>query len=245
MSSPPTPSTPPTPPTRRGRQRRLLLFLTPVAVLAAGGAAALGMHLWVGYVAAPYLFQRLADVPPRTVAIVPGAMVHTNGQPSAALEDRLLTALDLYRAGRVAKILISGDHGAPEYDEVNAMHRWMLEKGVPEADVFLDHAGLRTLDTMERAARVFEVRDAVVCTQEFHLARAVFLGRRAGIDAVGLVADRRAYWHEGSNRAREVGARVLAFVDSYVLHRGPRHLGAPIPITGDGRATHDRWTATR
>jgi SanA protein len=187
--------------------------------------------------AEPYLYRGTADVPGRPAAIVPGCRVHPDGSPSAMLEDRLAAALDLYRAGKVRKILVSGDHGAPEYDEPLAMRGWLEARGVPAADVFSDHAGFRTRDTMERAARVFLVRGAVVCTQEFHLARAVFLARRAGIDAVGVPADRRPYRAMAINRLRETYARAAAFLDANVLHTEPRFLGRVVPITGDGRGT--------
>lgn len=228
---------------RRVSVRKVVIAALGVTVAATG--AGIVANVWIDRTARPFLYAELAAVPPRTVAIVPGARVYRSGAPSPPLVDRLQTALDLYRAGRVRKILLSGDHAAPEYDEVNAMWRWMRERRVPDEDLFLDHAGLRTLDTMERARRVFLVADAVVCTQAFHLPRAVFLARRAGIDAVGLVADRRAYPREASDGFREMLARGVAFVDSYVLGTGPRHLGNPIPIDGDGRVTHDRWTAKR
>lgn len=220
---------------RRGAQLGL-------AVALAATGAAVAANLWIERRSRAWIHASLETVPPRTVAIVPGARVWRDGTPSPPLQDRLQTALDLYRAGRVRKVLVSGDHHAPEYDEVNAMWRWLRERGVPPEDLFLDHAGLRTLDTMERARRVFLVEDAVVCTQAFHLPRSVFLARRAGIDAVGLVADRRTYTHARANAVREFLASAVAVLDSYAFATEPRHLGAPIPIDGDGRATHDAWT---
>ena len=215
---------------------------------AAGGAllVASGTPLLANAVIDRYCSRRLHtdldDVPSRQVAIVLGARVYPDGLPSAVLADRLAAALDLYRAGRVEKILVSGDHQAPEYDETTAMGRWLAERGVPAEDLFLDQAGLRTLDTMERASRVFLVTNAVVCTQAFHLRRSVFLARRAGIDAVGFVSDRRRYAHARANQSREALAKVVAVLDSFVWRRGPKHLGDPIPITGDGQATRDGWS---
>jgi len=174
---------------------------------------------------------------------VPGARVHPDGRPYPVLVDRLEAARRLYEAGKVRRILVSGDHAQKGYDEPNGMRRWLLDRGVPSEDVFMDHAGVRTLDTMQRAAHVFEVRDAVVCTQRFHLARSVFLARQAGIDAVGIVADRRTYGDPRYNAAREMLARTRAFADVYVLGAEPQHLGDPIPIDGDARATHDRATS--
>lgn len=219
--------------------------LRRAALVTAGAAAALlGVPLivsaWMVRRAASDVYTDVAAVPARAVAIVPGARVYRDGTPSPVLEDRLETARALYAAGRVRRVLVSGDHGTPGYDEVNAMQRWLLARGVPARDVFLDHAGFRTLDTMERAARVFRVRDAVVCTQRFHLPRAVFLARGAGIDAVGLVADRRRYTNARADAARELLARNRAVFDRYLLRARPRFLGPPIPIDGDAARSHDR-----
>jgi SanA protein len=227
--------------TTPGKIRRKWLLAAAV-VAAAGTGAAVCLNAWVLVSTRARISRRVDDVPPRTVAIVPGARVYRGGVPSAALEDRLEAALDLYRAGRVGKVIVSGDHNTPEYDEVNAMQRWMREHGVPDRDCFLDHAGLRTRDTMQRAARVFQVRDAVVCTQAFHLPRSVFLAREAGIDAVGLEADRRVYRSVVRDQVREVVSRTVAGLEALVFKTEPRFLGPPIPIDGDATATHDAWT---
>ncbi len=227
---------------RRVRRPLRLILIASAATVLTGVGATLAMNLWVRREAEPFVVADLAGLAPRDAAIVPGARVHPDGRPSAPLHDRLVTALDLYRAGKVRKILVSGDHAAPEYDEVNAMAHWLWQRGVPEPDVFLDHAGVRTLDTMVRAREVFLVRSALVCTQAVHMPRTVFLARRAGIDALGVVADRQRYLYETRNKMREFIATGVAFLDSYVFGTGPRHLGPVIPIAGDGRATHDRFT---
>ena len=207
----------------------------------AAGLALTGANVWVLTHGGP-VYERASEVPRRSVAIVPGARVHADDTPYPALADRLEAALALYQAGRVDRILVSGDHHREGYDEVNGMQRWLLERGVSAEDVFLDHAGLRTLDTMERAARVFQVRDAVICTQRYHLGRSLFLARAAGIDAVGLVADRRIYPKARRDAMREALARGGAFVDVVVLGTEPRFLGEPIPISGSAEASHDRKT---
>lgn len=188
--------------------------------------------------ARPFVFESSDDAPPRYTAIVLGAKVWGT-EPSPILEDRLQTGLALYRARKVKRILVSGDHGSEAYDEVNAMRAWLLERGVAEADVFMDHAGFRTNDTMQRARRVFEVKDAIVVTQRFHLSRAVYLAHLAGIDAVGVVADRRRYQGERYNSFREAIARTSAFLEATVLGTEPRFLGESIPITGDAGKTVD------
>jgi SanA protein len=171
-------------------------------------------------------------------ALVLGARVYPNGDVSQILEDRLETALELYRAGRVSRILVSGDHGKSSYDEVNTMRKWLEARGVAPGDVFLDHAGFDTYSSMVRARDVFRARSVIVVTQRFHLPRALYIARALGLEADGAAADRRLYrgaiWYE----AREVASRTRAFVD-VTSRRAPRHLGPAIPLSGDGLATRD------
>ena len=169
-------------------------------------------------------------------ALVLGAQVRPDGRLSAMLEDRVRTGVALYESGRVSKLLLSGDHGQAGYDEVGAMRSRALELGVPAEDVFTDHAGFNTWDSVQRARQVFAARSVVVVTQGFHLPRAVFLARRAGLDATGAVASRPGgYGRLGRlNAAREVLARVKA-AGEWVVGRPPRYGGAEISIAGDGR----------
>jgi SanA protein len=189
-----------------------------MAVLS-GFAGAAVMNWWIARYARGFCFSHVAELPPRQVAIVLGAKVHPDGSPSTALEDRLEAALELWRAELVSEVLVSGDAHATEHDEPVAMRQWLIDHGVPRDRVRCDAAGFRTLDSMQRAASVFDVPSAVVCTQSFHLPRAVFLARRAGIDAVGLAANGR-YRSRADNHVREVGARAVAFIESYVLQKG-------------------------
>lgn len=222
------------------RLRRLVRRAVRPALWAAGAGlvCVLAVNHHVITSTAAQRYEAAADVPSRQAAIVPGALVFRDGRPSDILADRLETALELYRSGKVRKILVSGDHGRTEYDEANAMRRWLASRGVPAADVFMDHAGFDTCDTMLRARKVFRVDSAVVVTQTFHLPRAVYAARCAGIDAVGLKADRHRYCKQALNELRETLARAKSFAE---LHLGvdPKFLGPEIPIEGDGRATWD------
>lgn len=199
-------------------------------------------HVVVAHSAAERIYERLTDVPARYVAIVLGARVHQGGQLSAVLDNRVQCAADLYRAGKVRRVLVSGDHGQRSYDEVNAMARALLARGVPKSAVFLDHAGFRTLDSMQRAQEVFSVHGATVCTQRFHLPRSLFLARHFGIDAVGFVADRREYWSALHNTLRERVAIAAALLD-VLTGRSARYLGPRYPIDGDSERTHDSVSA--
>jgi SanA protein len=220
------------------RTKRVVRLMGALLLIAAGSGFV--ADAWVRSRSRESIFQSADQVPKKHTAIVPGARVYQDGTPSAILTDRLVTALTLYRLGRVKKVLVSGDHGSESYDEVNAMSRFLEKQGVPETDIFTDHAGFRTLDTMLRAARVFGVKEAVVCTQRFHLPRSVFLARWAGIDAVGLAADQRRYRHHRINQVREFAARTVSVLDAYVLRHNPRYYGNPISICGDGRLSRDR-----
>jgi SanA protein len=188
----------------------------------------------------------LSEAPARPVVIVLGARVSPAGRPFAALEDRLLCALDLVRSGRAEYVLVSGDHGRVNYDEANAMRRFLVERGVPSERVYMDHAGFRTLDTMARARALYSVREASICTNRFHLARSLWLARSFGIDAVGVDADRRVYPARRFDATREWLARVKAVLDTDVLRTKPRYWGERIPI-GERRsdATHDARTAAQ
>lgn len=165
------------------------------------------------------------------VAVVFGARVYRSGRLSAMLRDRVDTAVDLYLAGKVDKLLMSGDNSTPEYNEPAAMVAHAVARGVDPADVQPDYAGRRTYDTCYRAGAIFQLESAVLVTQEFHLPRALFTCNSLGIDAVGVVADRRTY-HPRSiawSESREVPATALALFD--VIRRTPPPvLGDPIPL---------------
>jgi len=177
----------------------------------------------------------IADVPEAEVAIVPGALVQPDGKMSGMLNDRVEQALRLWRAGKVEKILVSGDHGSWKYDEPDTMRIALVNRGVPPRDVFEDHAGFDTWQTMVRARSIFGVRHAVVVTQGFHMPRALFLADHAGIDATGLTADLHHWGYQGrKSEVREVLSRVKAIAD--VTLDTPAMAGPKIPIaTADGR----------
>jgi SanA protein len=205
-----------------GRLAKLLL-----GALACLATVVVGSNVVVRCVAGPFLYATASEVS-APMAIVPGASVHRDGTPSPQLEDRLQAALSLLRTGHVSRILVSGARNGA-YDEAGPMRRWLTQRGVRGSIVLDDHAGFRTLDTMERAARVYGVKKAVVCTQTYHLPRAVFLARRAGIDAMGLAADAKAPHGSAGDTVRESMANVAAVIDSYLLRRQPREPGTAAP----------------
>ncbi len=174
-------------------------------------------------------------------AIVLGAKVGSDGTPSYMLRDRMDFAYKLYEQGTVSKILVSGDHGTASYDEVNAMREYLVEKGANIEDIFMDHAGFDTYSTMYRAKDIFEVKSAVICTQEYHLYRACYIAKRLGLDVKGIPSDVYVSSKILYFKARECAARIKAFIEVEILKPEPI-LGDEIPITGDGRITENGKT---
>lgn len=179
--------------------------------------------------------SKIADVPREPVAIVPGALVQPDGKMSVMLADRVKDAARLWHAGKVEKILVSGDHHTWGYDEPDTMRKALVRHGVPPRDVFEDHAGFDTWATMTRARAIFGVHDAVVVTQGFHMPRALFLAEEAGIHATGLTSDLHTYGYQlKKSEVREVLSRVKAIAD--VTLDTPAMAGPQIPMaTSDGR----------
>ena len=170
--------------------------------------------------------------------IVLGAGVRDDGTPSHMLEDRLLTAISLYESGAAPKIIMSGDHGTEDYDEVNVMKAFAIAHGVPSEDIFMDHAGFSTYDSMYRARDIFEVKTAIVVTQKYHLYRALYLAKSLGLDACGVPSDLRPYRAQTYREAREVLARAKDFFYA-IFKPEPTYLGDVIPVSGDGNLTND------
>jgi vancomycin permeability regulator SanA len=158
---------------------------------------------------------------PMRVAIVFGAKVWDDKSPSPVLYDRVLTAAELYRAGRVEKILMSGDNPTENYDEPSAMKETAVRLGVPESDVVLDFAGRRTYDTCYRAKEIFEIQKAVLVTQEFHLPRALYLCNNLGVDSIGITADRRKYEAEKYWKFREFFSVASAWLEINFVSQEP------------------------
>lgn len=171
--------------------------------------------------------------------LVLGAAVWGEDALSHMLEDRVLQGIDLYERGSAPKILMSGDHGREDYDEVNAMKNYAAEKGVPADDIFMDHAGFSTYESMYRARDVFKADKIIIVTQKYHLYRAVYIARALGIEAYGVPSNPRLYGSALKNNLREVLARVKDFGTS-ITKPLPTYLGEPIPISGSGAMTDDK-----
>ena len=202
------------------------------------GIFSFSLNYFVASTGEKYILPEISDLPEIEVVLVLGARVYREGGLSDVLKDRMLTALKLYEKGKVKKFLLSGDHGREEYDEVNAMNDFLLEKGVSAKDIFLDHAGFDTYDSIYRAKEIFEIDSMVIVTQAFHLPRALYVARALGIEAYGFAADRQVYVSARYNELREILARTKSFFD-VMLKAKPMYLGEKIPISGDSAKSKD------
>ncbi|MBQ8818480.1 MAG: YdcF family protein [Clostridia bacterium] len=170
--------------------------------------------------------------------LVLGAGVR-DGRPTDMLRDRLDTAVELYFSGVAKKLLVSGDHGSDDYDEVNVMKDYAVEKGVPSEDIFMDHSGFSTYESIYRADAVFGVKSCIIVTQKYHLFRALYAAEQFGMRAVGVSADVREYSGAFYRETRETLARVQDFFEC-LFKPLPTCLGDPVDIGGDGNITNDK-----
>lgn len=201
---------------------------------AASGIAAigliLGLRFWVERRYESRIYETVEQVPQRPVALVLGAGLWPDGSLTPILADRVATAAELYQAGKVEKLLCSGDNRRLDYNEPQAMKDYAVRLGVPQEDVVLDYAGRRTYDSCYRARAIFGVEQLVAVTQRFHTARSVYVCQSLGIDAVAVTANRRIYSSEQVIwKSREYLALLLAWWDLNVRHPLPI-LGEPEPI---------------
>ena len=155
------------------------------------------------------------------------------------LKDRLERGISLYQAGVSSKIIVSGDHGSANYDEVNAMKNYCINQGVPSEDIFMDHAGFSTYESLYRARDIFECRNIIIVSQKYHLYRAVYIAHALGLDAVGAQSDYRAYRGQAYREVREILARDKDFFFA-IFKPLPTFLGESIPVSGNGDVTNDK-----
>lgn len=171
--------------------------------------------------------------------IVFGCGLKADGTPSDMLRDRLVTGIDAYNKGLADKIIMSGDHGRKDYDEVNVMKSFAVEHGVKSEDVFMDHAGFSTYESLYRAKEIFEAETVVCVTQKYHLYRALYIAKSLDIRAVGISADIHEYKGQYARETREILARTKDFFKSAFKPK-PKFLGETVPVSGNGDVTNDK-----
>ena len=196
--------------------RRTLLILVVIGLVGLASIYLINRHLYL--LAATKLQTSITEIPvedPKRVAIVFGARVWPDGSPSNSLYDRVITGVELYRAGRVQKLLMSGDKTGENYDEPYAMKKLAMQMGIPEGDIVLDDDGKKTYETCRRAKEIYSVEKAILVTQDYHLPRALYLCNSLGIDSIGIVANRRVYEGEWYYHVREFFSRANAWIEIY------------------------------
>ena len=218
--------------------RRLLFGL--ILLFAAGIGAVFGVNTYVQASVQDRILteEQAAELEEIDCVLVLGCGLEADGSPSPMLHDRLQQGVALYQKEAAPKLLVSGDHGREEYDEVNAMKRFAEEQGVPSEDVFMDHAGFSTYESVYRARDIFQVRRMVIVTQEYHLSRALYIAKRLGIEAWGVPADPRTYSGQTARDLREILERDKDFL-TCILKPKPTYLGKAIPVNGNGNLTND------
>ncbi|MFA6422651.1 MAG: ElyC/SanA/YdcF family protein [Candidatus Buchananbacteria bacterium] len=214
------------------------IFFIFVIVVAIVVASALVMNQSIVNCGQKNIISNINNLPHAEAVMILGARVYGSYAMSDILRDRADTAIKIYQSGKADKILVSGDHGQDEYDEVNTVKNYLLEQNISSDDIFLDHAGFNTYDSMYRAKAIFNVNSLIISTQNFHLPRAVCLAKGMKIDAHGISADLRHYKKENLNQGREFLARIKAFV-FLIFKPKPKFLGDDISIRGDGQRSWD------
>lgn len=210
----------------------LKMIIKMILVLIIIGLVTFGLPRVITTIGARNKIESVATSPAGKIAVVFGAGLLRDGTPSPVLRDRVSTAAQLYFAGKVQKILMSGDNRFVDYNEPASMQAYAIELGVPPEAIVLDYAGRRTYDTCYRAKHIFGLEEAILVTQKFHLTRALFTCNGIGLQSIGVAADMRSYHPRSLTiwNLREMPASLVALWQVWVSHPLPV-LGDPEPIT--------------
>ena len=214
-------------------RKRLRKFLLAAFIcLALATVSVLALNEWIVRSTRSAVFTEMNAVPQNDVALVlgTGKLLRGSGKINPHFRKRVEAAAALYHAGKVKHLLLSGDNHIAGYDEPTDMAEALMALNVPPSAMTLDYAGFRTLDSVVRARKVFGQSQVTIVTDDFHAARAVFLARHEGLDAVAFCSVKVSTLFSARTRVREVGARVKAALDVYVLKTRPRFLGEPVEI---------------
>ena len=218
--------------------KKVIIFVAIIAVII--GLIVLGINFYVKASTKDQIiengdYSNLKDI---DCIIILGAGIWGD-RPSPMLEDRLLQGIELYKSNVSSKIIMSGDHGREEYDEVNVMKQYAIDNGVPSEDIFMDHAGFSSYESIYRAKEIFGAKRIVIVTQKYHLYRALHIANSLGVEAYGVGADPRQYVGAMYREIREILARNKDFVKC-LFKPEPTYLGESIPVSGSGDVTNDK-----
>ena len=223
-------------------KKRILIIVLVIFIIliSTGFAIAMGINSYVKGIGEKYIIlpEQAAELKDVDCILVLGCKVKDNGDPSDMLADRIRRGIELYESGAAPKIIMSGDHGQADYDEVNTMKQIAVDNGVSSIDVFMDHAGFSTYESIYRAKEIFGVEKMIIVTQDYHLYRALYIAESFGIEAYGVNADYREYWGQSKRDAREILARFKDFA-TVTFKPEPTYLGETIDISGNGNVTND------
>ena len=216
--------------------KKLLILFSSLFIF--GLILLFGPNIYVKQVSKNKILNNYSDIKDVDAIVVLGAGVWDNG-PSPMLKDRLEKAIELYNEGISKKIIMTGDHGRKDYDEVNVMKEYVVERGIPSSDVFMDHAGFSTYDSMYRAKYIFNAKKIVIVSQEYHLYRAIYIANKLGIEAYGVPALKIKYSGQLNRDLREILARDKDFFKC-IFKPKSKYLGEEISLEGSGDITNDK-----
>ena len=225
---------------RNRKQIWKCLVIVLLCLALVGGITVLGINGYVKSSTSDQIIttEEAAEQTDIDCILVLGCYVHDSGRPSDMLADRLRRGIELYQSGAAPKLLMSGDHGQKDYNEVKAMKLEAMEEGIPSEDIFMDHAGFSTYESIFRARDVFAADKIIIVTQEYHLYRALHIANSLGVEAYGVAADYHTYVGQAYREMREILARNKDYATS-ILKPNPTYLGEVIPVSGDGNLTND------
>ena len=222
---------------RKGIKIAVIVLLCLVVVAT---VSVISINAYVKGVGADYLLtsEEAAALTDVDCILVLGCQVKDDGTPSDMLRDRLTRGIEVYNLGAAPKLLMSGDHGREEYDEVGTMKQYAIKAGISSEDIFMDHAGFSTYESVYRAKEIFQADKIIIVTQEYHLYRALYIAKQLGVEAYGVASDYHTYAGQTMRDFREVLARCKDFV-SVIFKPEPTYLGEAIPVSGNGDLTND------
>lgn len=216
-----------------------IFIIILIILILIGLSISFGVNQYVKNMAKDKILDDFSNIRDIEVILVLGCEVKPDGSLSLMLKDRLDKAIELYKSGVAPKVIVSGDHGTAHYDETNAMKNYMMENGIPSENIFMDHAGFSTYDSMYRARHIFKVDKCVVVTQEYHLYRTVYIGSALGIETYGAASAKIDYNGQEKREFREFLARNKDFIKCIFRPRST-YLGETIPVSGNGNITNDK-----
>ncbi len=225
------------------KKHRKIILITLIAFISIGllvGVAVLCINSYVKSTATSRILtpEEAASIENADCILVLGCQVKENGVPSAMLGDRIQRGIELYQSGAAPKLLMSGDHGQVDYNEVGTMKSIAVDAGIPSQDVFMDHAGFSTYESLFRAKEIFGAKKIIVVSQDYHLYRALYIAEQLGVEAYGVGADYQAYAGQTYREIREILARCKDVLTT-AFEVPPTYSGESIPIFGDGNVTND------